>query len=50
MVQLSKDEGITFCVVTHDPALASVADRLLIMEDGVLFQDDKKYAEYGIQR
>ncbi len=50
MVQLCKDEGITFCVVTHDPTLASVADRLLIMEDGVLFQDKEKYAEFGISR
>ncbi|MFV2015950.1 MAG: ABC transporter ATP-binding protein [Candidatus Heimdallarchaeota archaeon] len=50
MVKLCKDEGITFCVVTHDPALSSVADRLLIMEDGRLYEDSKKYAEFGIQR
>ena len=50
MVKLCKEEGITFCVVTHDPTLASVADRLLIMEDGKLYEDSKKYAEFGIQR
>jgi putative ABC transport system ATP-binding protein len=50
MVKLSKDEGITFCVVTHDPALASVADRLLIMEDGKLYENSEKYAEFGIKR
>lgn len=50
MVKLCKEEGITFCVVTHDPTLASVADRLLIMEDGILYEDSKKYAEFGIQR
>ncbi|MHA2252601.1 MAG: ABC transporter ATP-binding protein [Candidatus Kariarchaeaceae archaeon] len=50
MVKLCKDEGITFCVVTHDPALSVVADRLLIMEDGVLYETKEKYAEFGIQR
>ncbi|MHA2275916.1 MAG: ABC transporter ATP-binding protein, partial [Candidatus Kariarchaeaceae archaeon] len=50
MVKLCKDEGITFCVVTHDPALSSVADRLLIMEDGVLYETKEKYAEFGIVR
>lgn len=50
MVKLCKEEGITFCVVTHDPALSVYADRLLIMEDGKLFEDKAKYAEFGIQR
>ncbi|OLS28923.1 MAG: putative ABC transporter ATP-binding protein [Candidatus Heimdallarchaeota archaeon LC_2] len=50
MVKLCKDEGITFCVVTHDPTLSSVADRLLIMEDGVLYETKEKYAEFGIVR
>lgn len=50
MVKLCKDEGITFCVVTHDPALSIVADRLLIMEDGVLYETKEKYAEFGIVR
>ena len=50
MVELCKNEEITFCVVTHDPTLSSVADRLLIMEDGVLYETKEKYAEFGIQR
>lgn len=50
MVKLCKEEGITFCVVTHDPTLASVADRLLIMEDGKLYENSEKYAEFGIKR
>ncbi|MHA2169375.1 MAG: ABC transporter ATP-binding protein [Candidatus Kariarchaeaceae archaeon] len=50
MVKLCKEEGITFAVVTHDPALSAYADRLLIMEDGKLFEDKAKYAEFGIQR
>lgn len=50
MVKLCKEEDITFCVVTHDPTLSSVADRLLIMEDGKLFETKEKYAEFGIVR
>ncbi|MCE7735700.1 MAG: ABC transporter ATP-binding protein [Candidatus Heimdallarchaeota archaeon] len=50
MVKLCKEEGITFCVVTHDPTLSSVADRLLIMEDGKLYETKEKYAEFGITR
>ena len=50
MVKLCKEEGITFCVVTHDPTLSSVADRLLVMEDGKLFETKEKYAEFGIVR
>ncbi|MHA2253992.1 MAG: ABC transporter ATP-binding protein [Candidatus Kariarchaeaceae archaeon] len=50
MVKICKEEGITFCVVTHDPALSSVADRLLIMEDGKLYETSEKYAEFGIKR
>jgi putative ABC transport system ATP-binding protein len=34
MVELCKSQGITFVVVTHDPSLSEVADRVLHMEDG----------------
>ncbi|MCY3414801.1 MAG: ABC transporter ATP-binding protein [Candidatus Heimdallarchaeota archaeon] len=38
MQEINKKEGITFCVVTHDPSMAKIADRLLIMEDGKLLE------------
>lgn len=38
MHNICKTEGITFCVVTHDPSMAKIADRLLIMEDGILHE------------
>lgn len=51
MVKLCNEECITFCTVTHDPTLAKIADRLFIMEDGVLFENDQeKLAEYGVSK
>lgn len=41
MLSLNQDEGITFCVVTHDPTMTKIADRTLYMEDGKLFESDK---------
>jgi len=34
MLDLCHSKGITFVVVTHDPSMAKVADRVLSMEDG----------------
>jgi lipoprotein-releasing system ATP-binding protein len=36
MVELNKEFGVSFLIVTHDPHLAGKMDRILHMEDGVL--------------
>lgn len=39
MVRLSRDTGQTFVIVTHNPSLAAMADRVLHMEQGLLVGD-----------
>lgn len=34
IINLCKNDGYTFLIVTHDPSLASIADRVITMEDG----------------
>lgn len=42
LIRLSRTFGQTFILVTHNPALASVADRVLVLEAGTLkLQDDQ---------
>jgi len=49
MVKISKEQNSTFCLVTHDPNLAKSADRLFIIDDGVLYENDKeRMAVYGL--
>lgn len=36
LVKLNKESGTAFAIVTHDPALAALADRQLFMDDGLL--------------
>lgn len=36
LVRLNKESGTAFAIVTHDPVLASLADRQLFMDDGSL--------------
>ena len=49
MLELSKQEGITFVMVTHEPSLAACADRIITILDGkvqsdVLQTDEAKQA------
>jgi ABC-type lipoprotein export system ATPase subunit len=37
--RLNKEEGITVVMVTHDPHAAEVADRVIVIRDGEIFQD-----------
>lgn len=38
---LNQEQGTTFIVVTHDPAVARQTNRVLVMEDGKIVREDK---------
>jgi macrolide transport system ATP-binding/permease protein len=38
--QLNIEDGLTIVLVTHDPTVASHADRIIRMRDGLVFDDD----------
>ncbi len=49
MTSICKEQGSTFCLVTHDPNLAHSADRLFIIDDGMLYENDQeRMAMYGL--
>ena len=37
---LNQSEGVTFLVVTHDPAVARQTNRIVVMEDGRITRED----------
>ena len=39
MLKLNQSHGTSFVIVTHDPAIAARAQRILRLQDGVLNQD-----------
>jgi putative ABC transport system ATP-binding protein len=42
LLNLNKTEGTTLVLVTHDPVLATHADRRIILKDGLIVADDLK--------
>ena len=42
--QLCKEDGMSVLMVTHDPNLASMADRMLLLKDGVTAASDIRSA------
>jgi putative ABC transport system ATP-binding protein len=42
LITLNQREGTTLVLVTHDQALASRADRIVTMRDGVIVADELK--------
>ena len=45
MHELCRNKGITFVIVTHDPSMGELADRVLYMQDGLII--DKKEAVFA---
>jgi putative ABC transport system ATP-binding protein len=39
LLELNKQEGATLVMVTHDPALANYADRIITLRDGLVVSD-----------
>jgi putative ABC transport system ATP-binding protein len=40
LLNLNKTEGTTLVLVTHDPVLATYADRRIVLRDGLMISDD----------
>ncbi len=39
--ELNRDQGLTFLIVTHDPAVARATDRVLRMQDGKIVGEER---------
>jgi putative ABC transport system ATP-binding protein len=42
LITLNQREGTTLVLVTHDTALASRADRIVTMRDGIIVADETR--------
>jgi putative ABC transport system ATP-binding protein len=47
LLELNRQEGATLVMVTHDPALAQHADRVITLRDGVVVSDERVGSEVG---
>ncbi len=39
--ELNRSQGVTFLIVTHDPAIARLTQRVLVMADGKIVREDR---------
>jgi putative ABC transport system ATP-binding protein len=44
LIKLNREERTTLVMVTHDKELATYADRVITLKDGLLVSDEKKAA------
>ena len=44
LLNLNKTEGTTLVLVTHDPVLATYADRKIVLRDGLIVEDEMNEA------
>lgn len=47
LLELNRQEGATLVMVTHDPALARHADRVITLRDGLVVTDERVQSEVG---
>ena len=40
LLSLNRTEGTTLVLVTHDPVLATYADRRIVLRDGLVIEDE----------
>jgi len=48
LLQLNRAEGTTLVLVTHDPALAEHATRIITLRDGLVVSDESKSPQAGV--
>ena len=48
IIRLNRDRGSTMVLVTHDPALAAHADRIVQLRDGRIASDDLRQRASGV--
>ena len=44
MREMNRETGVAFVMITHDDRLAQAADRILLIEDGLIHEVPKKRA------
>jgi putative ABC transport system ATP-binding protein len=49
LLELNRREGATLVMVTHDPALAAHADRVITLRDGLIVSDHMAFAEAQLE-
>jgi putative ABC transport system ATP-binding protein len=42
LLKLNRSEGTTLVIVTHDPALSSLTDRIVHLRDGQIIDEQKQ--------
>jgi putative ABC transport system ATP-binding protein len=47
LLDLNRKEGTTLVLVTHDPVLASYADRRIVLRDGLVLSDEMNESQQG---
>jgi putative ABC transport system ATP-binding protein len=47
LLQRNKQAGTTLVLVTHDPEVASQADRKIVLRDGMVVEDTLPDARWG---
>jgi putative ABC transport system ATP-binding protein len=50
LISLNEREGTTLVLVTHDPTLATRADRIVTLKDGVVVSDEMRNTKEAIGR
>jgi macrolide transport system ATP-binding/permease protein len=48
LTQLNREHGVTIIVVTHEPDIATFADRVLTMRDGRVISDERKVRPHPV--
>jgi putative ABC transport system ATP-binding protein len=48
LLNLNRTEGTTLVLVTHDPVLATYADRKIVLRDGLVIADEMNEAKAGL--
>ncbi len=42
LLELNKSQGTTLLIMTHDPEIAKVAERIIYLRDGLIEKEEEK--------